>query len=326
MARELPYIAAIGEAVHQEMERDDTVLYFGQNLGLTDDDPYVKAFGNDRVRVTPISETAEIGMAVGAAFAGYRPVVQLYMAEFMLVAMDQVVNEAPRFHAMTGGQVKVPLVLQAGYGFTAGWAGQHTGTIYGMFMGIPGLKVVVPSTAADAKGLMTSAIRDDNPVILFHNYLLTLEHGDVPEGEHVVPIGEAAVRREGSDVTIVGIGWTVGKALAAAEQLAGEGVAADVIDVRSLAPLDTATILQSVEKTGRLVVVDQATRHASAAAIIAAEVASEGFAALKAPIELVTALDATVPYSEPMEQYLLPDEAKIVAAAQRVLEAAPVAA
>ena len=199
----------------------------------------MKAFGNDRVRVTPISETAEIGMAVGAAFAGYRPVVQLYMAEFMLVAMDQVVNEAPRFYGMTAGQVKVPIVLQAGYGFTAGWAGQHTGTIYGMFMGIPGLKVVVPSTAADAKGLMTAAIRDDNPVILFHNYLLTLEHGDVPEGEHVVPIGEAAVSREGSDVTIVGIGWTVGKALAAAEQLAGDGVSAEVIDARSLAPLDT---------------------------------------------------------------------------------------
>jgi pyruvate dehydrogenase E1 component beta subunit len=248
------------------------------------------------------------------------------MAEFMLVAMDQVVNEAPRFHAMTAGQVKVPLVLQAGYGFTAGWAGQHTGTIYGMFMGVPGLKVVVPSTAADAKGLMTAAIRDDNPVILFHNYLLTLEHGDVPEGEHVVPIGEAALAREGSDVTIVGIGWTVGKALAAAEQLAGEGVSAEVIDARSLAPLDTATILESVEKTGRLVVVDQATRHASAAAIIAAEVASEGFASLKAPVELVTSLDATVPYSEPMEQYLLPNEAKIVAAVQQVLGSAPVAA
>jgi pyruvate dehydrogenase E1 component beta subunit len=321
MARELPYIAAIGEAVHQEMGRDETILYFGQNLGLTEEDPYVKAFGPDRVRVTPISETAEIGMAVGAAFAGYRPVVQLYMAEFMLVAMDQVVNEAPRFYGMTGGQVKVPIVLQAGYGFTAGWAGQHTGTIYGMFMGVPGLKVVVPSTPADAKGLMTSAIRDDNPVILFHNYLLTLEHGDVPEGEHVVPIGEAVVRREGSDVTIVGIGWTVGKALAAAEQLAAEGIQAEVIDARTLAPLDTATILQSVEKTGRLVVVDQATRHSSAAAVIAAEVASEGFSSLKAPVQLVTALDATVPYSEPMEQYLLPDEAKIVDAVQQAVGA-----
>jgi pyruvate dehydrogenase E1 component beta subunit len=325
MARELPYIQAIGEAVHQEMARDDTVLYFGQNLALTDEDPFVKAFGPDRVRVTPISETAEIGMAVGAAFAGYRPVVQLYMAEFMLVAMDQVVNEAPRFYGMSGGQVKVPIVLQAGYGFTAGWAGQHTGTIYSMFMGVPGLKVVVPSTPADAKGLMTAAIRDDNPVILFHSYLLTLEHGDVPEGEHVVQIGEATVVREGADVTIVGIGWTVGKALAAAEQLAGDGIDAEVVDPRSLAPLDTATIIQSVEKTGRLVVVDQATRHGSAAAIIAAEVASEGFFSLKAPIELVTALDATIPYSEPMEQYLLPDETKIVAAVQKAL-GSPVAA
>ena len=323
MARELPYIAAIGEAIHQEMERDETVLYFGQNLATTEEDPFLKAFGSDRVRVTPISETAEIGMAVGAAFAGYRPVVQLYMAEFMLVAMDQVVNEAPRFHYMTGGQVKVPIVLQAGYGFTAGWAGQHTGSIYGMFMGVPGLKVAVPSTAADAKGLMTASIRDDNPVVFFHHYLLTLEHGEVPEGEHVVPLGEAAVVREGTDVTIVAIGWMVGKALAAAEQLAAEGVSAEVIDPRTLAPLDTATILQSVEKTGRLVVVDQSTRHGSAAAVIAAEVASEGFSSLKAPIQLVTALDATIPYSEPMEEYLLPSEAKIVDAVQQVVGARP---
>jgi pyruvate dehydrogenase E1 component beta subunit len=264
-------------------------------------------------------------MAVGTAFAGYRPVVELYMAEFMLVAMDQVVNEAPRFHYMTGGQVKVPIVLKAGYGFTAGWSGQHTGSIYGMFMGVPGLKVVVPATAADAKGLMTAAIRDDNPVVYFHHYLLTLEHGEVPAGEHVVPLGEAAVRREGTDVTIVAIGWLVGKALAAAEQLAAEGVSAEVIDPRTLAPLDTATILASVEKTGRLVVVDQSTRHGSAAAVIAAEVASEGFGSLKAPIALVTALDATIPYSQPMEEYLLPDEEKIVAAVQQVLGFSPVA-
>ncbi len=326
MARELPYIAAIGEAVHLEMERDPSVLYFGQNLATTDDDPFLKAFGPDRVRVTPIAETAEIGMAVGAAFAGYRPIVQLYMAEFMLVAMDQVVNEAPRFYGMTGGAVKVPIVLQAGYGFTAGWAGQHTGTIYGMFMGVPGLKVAVPSTPADAKGLMTASIRDDNPVVFFHNYLLTLEHGDVPEGEHVVPLGEAVTRREGGDVTIVGIGWTVGTALAAAEQLAADGVEAEVIDPRTLAPLDTAAIIRSVEKTGRLVIVDQATRHASAAAVIAAEVASEGFSALKAPIGLVTALDATIPYSQPMEEYLMPSEERIVAAVQQAVGSSPVAA
>ena len=326
MAREIPYIQALGEAVHQEMARDESVIYFGQNLGLTDEDPFVQAFGNDRVRVTPISETAEIGMAVGAAFAGFRPVVQLYMSEFMLVAMDQVVNEAPRFYGMSGGTVKVPLVLQAGYGFTAGWAGQHTGTIYGMFMGVPGLKVAVPSTPADAKGLMTASIRDDNPVVLFHSYLLTLEHGDVPEGEHVVPLGEAVIRREGGDVTLVGIGWTVGMALAAAERLAADGIDAEVIDPRTLAPLDTAAIVRSVEKTGRLVVVDQATRHASAAAVIAAEVASEGFAALKAPIGLVTALDATIPYSQPMEEYLMPSEDRIVAAVQQAVGSSTVAA
>jgi acetoin:2,6-dichlorophenolindophenol oxidoreductase subunit beta len=326
MPRELPYIAAIAEAVSQEMARDETVLYFGQNIATHDEDPFLKAFGSDRVRVTPISETAEIGMAVGAAFAGFRPVVQLYMAEFMLVAMDQVVNEAPRFHYMTGGQVKVPIVLQAGYGFTAGWAGQHTGTIYGMFMGVPGLKIAVPSTAADAKGLMTASIRDDNPVVFFHHYLLTLEHGDVPEGEHVVLLGQANVVRGGSDVTVVGIGHMVGKALEAAEQLASEGVSAEVIDPRTLAPLDTGTILASVEKTGRLVVVDQSTRHGSAAAVIAAEVASEGFSSLKAPVQLVCALDATIPYSEPMEAYLLPDAPKIVAAVQQVLGEAPVPA
>jgi pyruvate/2-oxoglutarate/acetoin dehydrogenase E1 component len=326
MPRELPYIAAIGEAIHQEMERDETVLHFGQNIATHDDDPFLKAFGPDRVRVTPISETAEIGMAIGAAIAGYRPVVELYMAEFMLVAMDQVVNEANRFHYMSAGQVKVPIVLKAGYGFTAGWAGQHTGTIYGMFMGVPGLKVALPATPADAKGLMTASIRDDNPVVFFHHYLLTLEHGDVPEGEHVVPLGRASVVREGGDVTIVALGWMLGRALEAADRLAADGVSAEVIDPRTLAPLDTATILESVAKTGRLVVVDQSTRHGSAAAVIAAEAASAGFASLKTPVQLVCALDATIPYSEPMEAYLLPDAAKIAAAAQQAVGEAPVPA
>src|ERR1700750_2199400 len=156
MSHELPYIAAIDEAINLEMERDDRVLFFGQNMANTENEPFVDAFGKDRVRVTPISETAEIGMAVGAALAGFRPVVELYMAEFMLVAMDQVVNEAPRFRYMSAGQVSVPLVLKAGYGFTAGWAGQHTGTIYSMFLGVPGLRVAIPSTPADAQGLLAT--------------------------------------------------------------------------------------------------------------------------------------------------------------------------
>src|ERR671937_2629030 len=234
---EIPYIAAIEMAIHQEMERDESVLYIGQNIATTPDDKFLQAFGPDRVRVTPISETAEIGMAIGAALAGYRPVVELYMAEFMLVAMNQVVNEGPRFRYMTGGQVAVPMVMKAGYGFTAGWAGQHTGTIYGMFMGVPGLKVALPATAADAKGLTTASIRDDNPVVFFHHYLLTLEHGEVPEGEHVVPLGQANVVREGGDVTIVALGYMLGQALEAAEQLAADGLNGEVIDPRTIAPL-----------------------------------------------------------------------------------------
>jgi acetoin:2,6-dichlorophenolindophenol oxidoreductase subunit beta len=323
MPRELPYIGAINESLRQEMDRDHSVLYFGQNIATTEADPFLAEFGPDRVRTTPISETAEIGMAVGAALAGYRPVVELYMAEFMLVAMDQVVNEAPRLRYMTGGQVTVPLVLKAGYGFTAGWAGQHTGSIYGMFLGVPGLKVALPATPADARGLLATAVRDDNPVCFFHHYLLTLEPGDVPEGEYLVPFGQAAVRRAGGDVTIVATGWMVGKALAAAERLAAEGVEAEVIDPRTIAPLDTATILESVAKTGRLVLVDQATRHGSAAAVIAAEVAESGFGSLRAPIRQVTALDATIPYSQPMEDYVLPDEDKIVAAVREVLGCTP---
>src|SRR5215472_12452572 len=155
---QMPYVAAIDAGIHQEMRRDPNVLYFGQNLATTENHEFVARYGPDRVRVTPISETAEIGIAIGAALSGFRPVVELYMAEFMLVAMDQVVNEAPRFRGMTGGQVTVPIVLKAGYGFTAGWAGQHTGTINALFMGVPGLKVAVPATAADAKGMMTAAI------------------------------------------------------------------------------------------------------------------------------------------------------------------------
>ena len=317
---QLPFIAAIDAGIHQEMRRDPSVLYFGQNMATTENHEFVAAYGHDRVRVTPISETAEIGIGIGAAMAGLRPVVELYMAEFMLVAMDQVVNEAPRFRYMSGGQVKVPLVLKAGFGFTAGWAGQHTGSLTALFMGVPGLKVVVPSTAADAKGLMATAIRDDNPVVYLHHYLLTLEPGDVPDGEHLVPFGKAEVRRSGGDVTIVATGWMVPRSLGAAEKLAKEGIQVEVIDPRTVAPLDLEAILKSVGKTGRLVLVDQAPRHATVSGIIAGEVAEYGFSSLKAPIVQVTARNATVPYSEPLEAYVIPDEERIIAGVRSVLE------
>jgi pyruvate/2-oxoglutarate/acetoin dehydrogenase E1 component len=319
MAREMMFAEAIATAIGEEMHRDSDVVFYGQNMAMTDRDPFVKKFGKSRVRITPISETAELGIAVGAALTGLRPVVELYMSEFMLVAFDQVINEAPRLRYMSGGQAKVPVVFKAGFGFAAGWGGQHSNCIYHAMMGIPGLKIAIPSTAADAKGLMASAIRDDNPVVYLHHYMLTLDKGEVPEGELLIPFGVADVKRAGKDVTIVATAWMVKKSLAAAEMLAEQGISAEVIDPRTLAPLDVKAIVDSVRKTGRLVLVDQAPRHASAAIVIAGEVAEQGFKYLKAPVKLVTALDTSVPYSEPMESYVLPSEDKIVQAVKSVL-------
>lgn len=319
MGREIMYGDAIAQAITEEMQRDSDVIFYGQNMAMTERDPMLKRFGKNRVRIAPISETAEIGIAIGAAMTGLRPIVELWMSEFMLVAMDQIINEGPRFRYMSGGQVKVPVVLKAGYGFAAGWAGQHSNCLYHTMMGIPGLKVALPSTPGDAKGLLKTAIRDDNPVVYLHHYMLTLDKGEVPEGEHLVPFGVADVKRAGSDITIVATGWMVKKSIAAAEILAKEGISAEVIDPRSLAPLDVHTIVQSVEKTGRLVLVDQATRHASAAAVIAGEIAERGFEHLKAPIRMVTALDTSIPYSEPLERFVLPDENKIIEAVRSVL-------
>src|SRR5246127_1713451 len=219
MARGMRYGGVIADANTEEMQRHPKVFFYGRNMAITERDPMLKRFGRERVRIAPISETAEIGIGIGAALTGLRPVVELWMSEFMLVAFDQVINEAPRLRYMSGGQVSVPLVLKAGFGFCAGWAGQHSNCIYHTMMGIPGLKVVVPSTPADAKGLMAAAIRDDNPVVYLHPYMLTLDKGDVPDGEYLVPLGVADVKRPGKDLTIVAVGWMVPKALAAARRL-----------------------------------------------------------------------------------------------------------
>jgi pyruvate/2-oxoglutarate/acetoin dehydrogenase E1 component len=319
MAKEMMYGEAIATAIIEEMQRDPNVIFYGQNMGMTERDPMLKMFGKDRIRITPISETAEMGMAIGAAMTGLRPIVELWMSEFMLVAFDQVINEAPRFRYMSGGRVKIPVVFKAGYGFAAGWAGQHSNCLYHLVMGTPGLKVALPSTPADAKGLMKAAIRDDNPVIFLQHFLLTLEKGEVPDGDEVIPFGVADVKRSGTDLTIVATGWMVQKSLAAAERLAKEGISAEVIDPRTLAPLDVGTIVESVKKTGRLVLVDQAPRHASAAITIAGEIAEHALQFLKSPVRLVTAADTSVPFSEPLENYVLPNEDKIIDAAKSVI-------
>ncbi len=325
MAKEMMYADAIAAAIIEEMQRDPNVIFYGQNMAMTERDPMLKKFGKQRVRIAPISETAEIGIGIGAAMTGLRPIVELWMSEFMLVAFDQVINEAPRLRYMSGGQVSVPLVLKAGYGFCAGWAGQHSNCVYHTMMGIPGLKVAIPSTPADAKGLMAAAIRDDNPVVYLHSYMLTLDKGEVPDGEYVVPLGVADVKRAGTDVTIVAVGWMVKKAMAAAERLAAEGISAEVVDPRTLVPLDVTTIIDSVKKTGRVVLVDQAPRHSSAAAVIAGEIAEHAIGGLQA-LRLVTALDTPIPYSEPLENYVVPNEDKIVDAVKSVMAHEAVAA
>ena len=319
MGKEMMYGEAIATAIIEEMQRDPSVVFYGQNMGMTERDPMLKIFGRDRVRITPISETAELGIAVGAAMTGLRPIVELWMSEFMLVAFDQVLNEAPRLRYMSGGQVKVPVVFKAGYGFAAGWAGQHSNCLYHLVMGTPGLKVALPSTAADAKGLMKAAIRDDNPVVFLQHFLLSLEKGEVPDGDYVIPLGVADVKRVGTDLTIVATGWMVQKSLAAAAQLEEEGIDVEVIDPRTLAPLDVNTIVESVKKTGRVVLVDQAPRHASAAIIVAGEIAEHAFSVLKAPVRLVTAEDTPVPFSEPLESFVLPNENKIIQAVKSAL-------
>ena len=324
MAREMMYGDAIAAAIVGEMQRDPNVIFYGQNMAMTERDPMLKKFGKERVRIAPISETAEIGIGIGAAMTGLRPIVELWMSEFMLVAFE-VINEAPRLRYMSGGQVSVPLVLKAGFGFCAGWAGQHSNCIYHTMMGIPGLKVVVPSTSADAKGLMAAAIRDDNPVVYLHSYMLTLDKGEVPDGEYVVPLGVADIKNPGTDVTIVAIGWMVKKALVAAERLAAENISAEVVDPRTLAPLDVTTIVNSVKKTGRVVLVDQAPRHSSAAAVIAGEIAEHAIGSFDA-LRMVTALDTPIPYSEPLENYVVPNEDKIVEAVKSVLAQKAVAA
>ena len=320
MPKEMMYGEAIATAIIEEMQRDSDVIFYGQNMGMTERDPMLKMFGKDRIRITPISETAELGVAIGAAMTGLRPIVELWMSEFMLVAFDQVLNEAPRLRYMSGGQVKVPVVFKAGYGFAAGWAGQHSNSLYHLFMGTPGLKVALPATPADAKGLMKAAIRDDNPVVYLQHFLLTLEKGEVPDGDYVIPFGVADVKRMGSDVTIVATGWMVQKSLAAAEALAKEGISAEVIDPRTIAPLDVNTIINSVRKTGHVVLVDQAPRHGSVAVVIAGEIAEHAFSSLKAPVRLVTAAETPVPFSEPLEKFVLPDETKIVQAVKSALQ------
>lgn len=312
---------ALNQALREEMTRDNTVFIAGEGVGVSiHDNPMLptagllKDFGPRRVRDTPVSEAAIAGLAVGAAEAGLKPVVEIMFNPFFTLASDMIVNHAAKLRYLSGGKSTFPLVvrIKSGAGFGAGC--QHSHNLEAWAAHCPGLKVVMPATAADAKGLLKSAIRDPNPVIFFEDMMLYFAPGPVPEGEHLVPIGPADIKRPGKDVTVVTWSRMLGVAFQAAEQLATEGIEVEIVDLRTLAPLDKAAILASVRKTGRLVVLHEATRTGGFAGEVAAVVMEEAFERLKAPLRRVTGPDIPVPASPPLERFYIPDAGQVVTA------------
>ena len=315
--RELTYNEAAVEAVAEEMRRDPRIFYMSTDALP----PLLKEFGPERVRATPITEAALTGMAIGAAGCGFRPIVDWRQVTFCFVAMDQIVNQAAKIHYMFGGQVTFPILYRASVGGGGRVAAQHSQSPYAMFMNVAGLKMFLPSTPYDMKGLLKTAIRDDNPVISFEAGRLMTRRGPVPEEDYTIPFGQADIKREGNDVTVVALAWLVHEALAAAEELEKEGISVEVVDPRTLVPLDTQTIRNSVRKTGRLVIADEAGPTAGFSAEVAA-VATEDmatFARLKAPVKRVCALQVPIPYSPVLENHVFPDRQRIIAGIREVL-------
>ncbi len=315
------YREALNQAMREEMEADESVFLMGEDVGVFQGafkvtEGLLEEFGEKRVRDTPISENTIVGMGVGAAMAGLRPIVEIMTVNFALLAMDQIINSAAHIHYMFGGQAKVPLVIRFPQGGGHQLGPTHSHTLEAMFLHVPGLLVAVPSTPADAKGLLKSAIRDDNPVIFIEHESLYGMRGDVPDNGGPMRFGEAAVRREGSDVTIVGISRMAVTAARAAEKLAAEeDIEAEVIDPRTLRPLDLDTILDSVRKTNRCVIVEEGWPHGGVGANLAALVQEQAFDYLDAPIQRVTGADVPMPYSKALEQAAMPHEEHVVKAA-----------
>jgi pyruvate/2-oxoglutarate/acetoin dehydrogenase E1 component len=334
MGRTLTYQQAINEALDQEMARDDKVILIGEDVaGGQGADGEMDAWGGvlgvtkglygkygDRVMDTPISESAFVGAAIGASTAGLRPVVELMFNDFLGVCFDQIFNQAAKFRYMFGGKAETPVVIRTMIGAGFRGAAQHSQSLYSIFTHIPGLKCVVPSTPYDAKGLLISAIRDNDPVIFCEHKKLYQLEGEVPEESYTIPFGEAAIVRDGADVTIITLSEMVHESLKAAEQLATEGVNCEVIDLRTTSPLDEETLLDCVEQTGRVVVVDEANPRCSMATDISAMIAQKAFSALKAPIRMVTAPHTPVPFSDNLEDLYKPNAENIISTVREVSE------
>jgi acetoin:2,6-dichlorophenolindophenol oxidoreductase subunit beta len=322
---EITYAQAVKDAMCEEMRRDPRVFLLGEDVG-----PYggafgvtrgmIDEFGPERVRDTPISEAAITGAAVGAAMTGMRPIVEIMFSDFITIAMDQLVNQAAKARYQFGGQVSVPMVLRTPEGSGTGAAAQHSQSIEAWILNAPGLKVVAPSTPADAKGLLKASIRDDNPVVFLEQKLLYRTKGEVPEGEHIVPLGVADVKRRGKDLTIVTYGRMAGRCLEVAESLAAEGIDTEVVDLRTLKPLDTATIVASAKKTGHVLVVHEACQFGGFGGEIVATITdSEAFYYLDAPVRRVCGLDVPIPYNKTLEAGVVPTPERIAAAARSLV-------
>jgi pyruvate dehydrogenase E1 component beta subunit len=319
---EITFGQALNQAIREEMHRDPNVFVMGESIrggvyGVTGG--LSQEFGNERIIDTPLSETGFMGAAVGAAAVGMRPIIGS-LSSFMWVAMDQLISQAAKMRYMFGGQVNLPIVYRTGINYGTNLGAHHSDRPHPMYMNMPGFKIVMPTTPADARGLLKTCIRDDDPVLFFEDNTLMGLRGEVSEEEYTIPLGEADIKREGNDVTIVALGGMVPRALRAAEQLAEEGISVEVVDPRTLVPLDKQTILDSVSKTGRLVVVDPAHKTCSAASEIAAMVAQEGFWSLQAPVQRVATLNVHFPFSPALEKLVFPNEEKIVTAVKATLE------
>jgi len=322
--RELTISQAVNEALAEELRRDPTVFLIGEDVAEAGH-PFkvlsglVEEFGADRVVDSPISEAGIAGLGLGAAITGMRPVVDIMFGDFLTLIMDQVVNQAAKIHYMSGGSLKAPLTIRTTLGATRRSGAQHSQSLHAWVAHVPGLKVCLPSTPADAKGLLKSAIRDDNPVVIFEDKMMYTVKGLVPDGEHVVPIGLADVKREGEDVTIIATSSMVQVALAAAEELERDGVSVEVVDPRTIAPLDRATLVASARKTGRVVVVDEGHRSYGASAELAAVIAEDAFWHLDAPVVRLAAMDVPIPFSPVLEDQTVPTPEHVVEAALRLL-------
>jgi acetoin:2,6-dichlorophenolindophenol oxidoreductase subunit beta len=317
---EMTYLNAIVEAQREEMLRDKRVFLIGENIDIYGCGALFDSFDERRLRNVPISENSFTGMGIGAALTGMRPIVDLTIASFVYLASDQIINQAAKLRYMTGGQLRVPIVFRACTYHNASTAAQHADRPYPFFMNVPGLKILAPSTPADMKGLMKSAIRDDDPVLIFEDINLWPKKESVStDPDYLIPIGLAEVKRVGSDVTIISVAGCLPAVLDAADVLRLQGISVEVIDPRTLVPLDKETILKSVGKTGRLVIVDNSHRTNSVASEIAAVVAGEGFDSLRKPIQRVTTPEVHIPYSAALEKPLYPNKERIVDAVKRIL-------